>query len=45
MGNGLVRKHRSLAGKTPAMAAGLTDYVWTASDLLSLDMWTERAAT
>ena len=34
------RKHRSLKGKTPAMAAGLTDYVWTASDLLALDMWT-----
>src|SRR5450759_566333 len=33
-----------LEGKTPAMAAGLTDYVWTAADLLSLDMWTERAA-
>lgn len=38
------RKHKSLGGKTPAMAAGLTDYVWTAADLLSLDMWTERAA-
>ena len=24
------RKHKSLGGKTPAMAAGLTDYVWTA---------------
>jgi len=35
------RKHRSLGGKTPAMAAGLTDYVWTASDLLSLEMWAE----
>lgn len=29
------RKHRSLGGKTPAMAAGITSYVWTASDLLS----------
>jgi len=39
------RKHRSLGGKTPAMAAGLTDYVWTASDMLSLDMWmAEQAA-
>jgi IS1 family transposase len=38
------RKHRSLGGKTPAMAASLTDYVWTASDLLSLDMWSERLA-
>jgi IS1 family transposase len=38
------RKHRSLGGKTPAMAAGLTDYVWTASDLLSLDLWYEERA-
>lgn len=39
------RKHASLKGKTPAMAAGLTSYVWTASDLLSLDLWwNERAA-
>ncbi len=38
------RKHRSLSGKTPAMAADLTDYVWTASDLLSLDLWTFSAA-
>ena len=38
------RKHKSLGGKTPAMAAGLTDYVWTASDLLALDMWSDRAA-
>jgi hypothetical protein len=33
------RKHKSLGGKTPAMAAGLTEYVWSASDLLALDMW------
>ena len=33
------RKHRSLGGKTPAMSAGITSYVWTVSDLLSLDMW------
>lgn len=32
--------HKSLGGKTPAMAAGLTDYRWTAADLLRLDMWT-----
>lgn len=38
------RKHRSLGGRTPAMTAGLTDYVWTMSDLLSLDIWFERAA-
>lgn len=39
------RKHRSLGGKTPAMIAGLTDYAWSASDLLSLDLWfNERAA-
>jgi IS1 family transposase len=38
------RKHQSLKGKTPAMAAGLTEYRWTAADLLALDMWCESAA-
>jgi len=38
------RKHLSLKGQTPAMAAGLTEYRWTAADLLSLDMWSEREA-
>lgn len=38
------RKHRSLDGKTPAQAAYLTKYRWTASDLLSLDMWFNEAA-
>jgi len=39
------RKHQSLKGKTPAMVAGLTDYRWTAADLLALDMWLcERSA-
>jgi IS1 family transposase len=38
------RKHQSLKGNTPAMAAGLTGYRWTASDLLALDMWTAAAA-
>lgn len=38
------RKHMSLGGKTPAMAAGLTNYRWTASDLLSLDMWWNEAS-
>jgi IS1 family transposase len=38
------RKHRSLGGRTPAMAALLTDYVWTPSDLLSLDLWTREQA-
>lgn len=33
------KTHKSLGGKTPAMAAGLTDYVWTVSDMLALDMW------
>lgn len=33
------RKHASLHGQTPAMAARLTDYRWTAADLLSLGMW------
>ena len=38
------RKHKSLGGRTPAMAAGVTDYAWTASDLLALDMWSAEAA-
>lgn len=38
------RKHMSLKGQTPAMAAGLTNYRWTASDLLSLDMWATAVA-
>jgi len=39
------KPHKSLGGKTPAMAAGLTDYVWTPSDMLALEMWTgDRAA-
>src|SRR5205814_8071349 len=38
------RKHSSLKGKTPAMAAHLTDYPWTASDLLALDTWSSEAA-
>jgi hypothetical protein len=39
------RKHQSLKGKTPAQAAGLTEYRWTASDLLALDpMWTGTIA-
>ncbi|MBK5260524.1 MAG: hypothetical protein JJE51_13110 [Thermoanaerobaculia bacterium] len=39
------KKKGRLGGKTPAMAAGLTDYVWTASDLLSLGLWfNQRAA-
>jgi IS1 family transposase len=37
------RKHSSLKGDTPAMAAGLTSYRWTASDMLSL-MWSAREA-
>lgn len=37
------RKHKSLKGQTPAMVAGLTDYVWTPSDLLALDL--RHAAT
>lgn len=38
------RKHQSLKGKTPAMAAGLTDHRWTTSDLLALDMWANVAS-
>jgi len=39
------KSHKSLGGKTPAQAAGLTDYVWTARDLLALDpTWTDRIA-
>ncbi len=29
------KTHKSLGGKTPAMATHLTDYVWTTSDLLA----------
>jgi len=32
------RKHETLKGKTPAMASGLTEKVWTVKELL------ERAA-
>jgi hypothetical protein len=31
------RVHRSLDGQTPAMAAGLTDHVWTVEELIKLD--------
>jgi 23S rRNA maturation mini-RNase III len=30
------RRHQSLAGQTPAMAAGLTDHVWTLRELIAL---------
>jgi hypothetical protein len=30
------RVHKSLEGQTPAMAAGLTDHVWTVEELLAL---------
>ncbi len=29
-----IRKHQSLGGKTPAMAAGITDHIWTLRDML-----------
>jgi ankyrin repeat protein len=32
------RVHKSLAGKTPAMAAGLTDHVWTVAELLATEV-------
>jgi len=38
------KSHKSLGGKTPAQAAGLTDYVWTARDLLALELWALPAA-
>jgi IS1 family transposase len=31
------RVHKSLNGKTPAMAAGLTDHVWTVKELLEIN--------
>lgn len=34
----VARKHEALRGKTPAMASGLTDHVWTLKELI------ERAA-
>ena len=30
----LCRKHESLKGKTPAMASGLTDHIWTIKELV-----------
>jgi hypothetical protein len=30
------RPHQSLDGKTPAMAAGLEDHVWTVDELIGL---------
>jgi hypothetical protein len=30
------RKHATLKGKTPAMASGLTDKVWTIRELIGL---------
>jgi IS1 family transposase len=36
--------HKSLGGDTPAMKAGLTDYRWTAADLVRLDMWNATKA-
>jgi len=30
----LIKKHRSLGGKTPAMAAGITDHVFTVRDMM-----------
>ena len=30
------RPHHSLGGKTPAMAAGLEDHVWTVDELIAL---------
>lgn len=32
------RVHKSLGGKTPAMAAGLTDHVWTVAELLAAEI-------
>ena len=32
----LCRPHISLKGKTPAMAAGVTDHVWTLPELVGL---------
>ncbi len=29
------RKHETLKGKTPAMASGLTDHVWSIEELLT----------
>jgi IS1 family transposase len=32
------RVHKSLGGKTPAMAAGLTDHVWTVAEMLAAEI-------
>ena len=31
------RTHKTLGGKTPAMAAGLTDHVWTVKEMLTME--------
>jgi IS1 family transposase len=38
------RKHMSLGGKTPAMAAGLADHAWTVAELVGLLEESERDA-
>jgi len=38
------RIHRTLK-TTPAIASGLTDYVWSIADLLALDMWSTPVVT
>jgi hypothetical protein len=30
------RKHQSLKGQTPAMAAGIADHVWTVEEITAL---------
>jgi hypothetical protein len=37
-----IRPHSSLEGKTPAMAAGLTEHRLTLKDMLTLGMWTDE---
>jgi len=41
----LCRRHQSLDGQTPAMAAGLTDHVWPLSELVGLLEQAENVPT
>jgi hypothetical protein len=39
------RRHPTLKGQTPAMAAGLSDHVWTLTELIALLDEAERVPT
>jgi hypothetical protein len=41
----VARPHKSLDGRTPAMAAGLADHVWTVSEIVGLLEQAEEVTT